>query len=258
MMSTGEPAAHASPVAPSALAAPGPVVVRATPTWPVVRAKAVRRVPRPSARAARPRAGCPKSRSASHSARLCTPGQAEHDLDVVPFQFLDDQLCAGAHGAAGLQSTGPACKGRVPCPRLFPPSASVVVIGGGVIGTSILFHLAEAGVKDAGSARGGRSSAAGSHEQGRRRRARAVLGRAERPDRRSAASTRGRTSSARPGWEIDLKQVGYLFLLTRQEDVRHVRAQPSRSSSIRGRPESELIDVAEAARTVPARPPPTT
>src|SRR3954447_20371045 len=31
---------------------------------------------------------------------------------------------------------------------LLPASASVVIIGGGVIGTSIAFHLAEAGVTD--------------------------------------------------------------------------------------------------------------
>lgn len=30
----------------------------------------------------------------------------------------------------------------------LPPSARVAIIGGGVIGTSIAFHLAEAGVRD--------------------------------------------------------------------------------------------------------------
>ena len=30
---------------------------------------------------------------------------------------------------------------------------------------------------------------------------------------------------SRPGWEIDLKQVGYLFLLTREDDVRDVRGR---------------------------------
>ena len=32
--------------------------------------------------------------------------------------------------------------------KLFPLSANIVIIGGGVIGTSIAFHLARAGVKD--------------------------------------------------------------------------------------------------------------
>jgi hypothetical protein len=38
MTTTGECDAHASPVAPSVLAAPGPVVTSATPTSPVARA----------------------------------------------------------------------------------------------------------------------------------------------------------------------------------------------------------------------------
>ncbi len=38
MTSTGEPEAIASPVAPSVLAAPGPVVTTATPSRPVARA----------------------------------------------------------------------------------------------------------------------------------------------------------------------------------------------------------------------------
>jgi hypothetical protein len=38
MTTTGERDAHASPVAPNVLAAPGPVVTRATPTLPLARA----------------------------------------------------------------------------------------------------------------------------------------------------------------------------------------------------------------------------
>ena len=73
----GERDAHASPTAPSVFAAPGP--------WSSARRRAARsrarsrrrRTPRP-ARGARRRAGSSDSRSASHSARLCTPGSPKH------------------------------------------------------------------------------------------------------------------------------------------------------------------------------------
>ena len=75
--STGERDAHASPTAPSVFAAPGPVVVSATPSLPLARAY-------PSAAYAAacscrtPTSRIGESRSASHSARLCTPGSPKH------------------------------------------------------------------------------------------------------------------------------------------------------------------------------------
>jgi glycine/D-amino acid oxidase-like deaminating enzyme len=98
----------------------------------------------------------------------------------------------------------------------LPPAADVVVVGGGVIGTSIAFHLAEAGVEVCLLERD--QLAAGSTS-------RAAGGiRAQFSDplniavglRSIEAFTR---FGERPGAEIDLHQVGYLFLLDAAEDV---------------------------------------
>jgi sarcosine oxidase, subunit beta len=99
----------------------------------------------------------------------------------------------------------------------LPATAEVVIVGGGVIGTSIAFHLAEAGVRDvlllerAALASGSTSRAAGgvraqfSDELNIRIAVRSL-------------DAFGRFGE-RPGWEIDLHQVGYLFALTRSEHV---------------------------------------
>ena len=82
----GERDAHASPTAPSVFAAPGPVVVSATPSRPVARAY-------PSAAYAAacscrtPTSRIDDERSASHSARLWTPGQPEAHLHPGPFEL---------------------------------------------------------------------------------------------------------------------------------------------------------------------------
>jgi sarcosine oxidase subunit beta len=95
--------------------------------------------------------------------------------------------------------------------------AEVVIVGGGVIGASIAFHLGEAGVEDVlllergelGS--GSTSKGAGgvramfSDELNVRIALRSL----------EAWAAFGR----RPGWEIDLHRVGYLFLLSSDDDV---------------------------------------
>ena len=99
----------------------------------------------------------------------------------------------------------------------LPATADVVIVGGGVIGTSIAFHLAEAGVRDvlllerAALASGSTSRAAGGV-------------RAQFSDELNIRiAVRSLDAFARfgerPGWEIDLHQVGYLFALTRTEHV---------------------------------------
>jgi sarcosine oxidase subunit beta len=98
----------------------------------------------------------------------------------------------------------------------LPRRAEVVVIGGGVIGTSVAFHLAEAGldvclIERDELASGSTSRAAGGF-------------RAQFSDPLNIAlGLRSIEAFARfeerPGREIDFDQVGYLFLLDRAEDV---------------------------------------
>jgi sarcosine oxidase subunit beta len=98
----------------------------------------------------------------------------------------------------------------------LPQRASVVIVGGGIMGVSAAFHLAEAGVHGVvllerdqlGS--GSTSRAAGG--------VRAQFSDALNTEiaRRSLAAFAD--FAHRPGWEIDFKQVGYLFVLSREED----------------------------------------
>src|SRR6201992_3611905 len=98
----------------------------------------------------------------------------------------------------------------------LPASASVVIIGGGGIGTSAAFHLAEAGVEvvliERGELGGGSTCKAAG---GVRTQFSDVLN-IEIAKRSLAAF---RDFGSRPGWEIELKQVGYLFVLSREFDV---------------------------------------
>jgi sarcosine oxidase subunit beta len=102
---------------------------------------------------------------------------------------------------------------RAPLPR----RASIVIVGGGAIGTSCAFHLAEAGLRDVvlveraqlGSGSSGRAAG------GVRAQFSDVLN-IELAQRSLAAFA---DFGRRPGWEIDLHRVGYLFVLTREEDV---------------------------------------
>ena len=131
--------------------------------------------------------------------------------------------------------------------RALPVSAEVVVIGGGVIGTSIAFHLAEAGVTgvvllerdELGS--GSTCKAAGGVRAQFSDRINIELG-----ARSLEAFTRfGR----RPGQEIDLHQVGYLFLLSREKDVQSFERDVALQNELGV--DSRMIDVAEARRLSP-------
>ncbi len=111
----------------------------------------------------------------------------------------------------------PRAVSRLPPSRSpLPRSAAVVIVGGGVIGTSAAFHLAEAGVdvvliERAQLGSGSTSRAAGG--------VRTQFSDALNVEiaRRSLAAFRD--FGHRPGWEIDLRQVGYLFVLSREADV---------------------------------------
>ncbi len=101
-------------------------------------------------------------------------------------------------------------------PSPLPASADVVIVGGGVIGCSAAFHLAEAGVsvallerRELGS--GSTSRAAGG--------VRTQFSDALNIEIARRSLEAFRDFGRRPGWEIDLKQVGYLFVLSREDDV---------------------------------------
>ena len=102
-------------------------------------------------------------------------------------------------------------------PGSLPRTASVVIVGGGVIGTSCAFHLAEAGVESVVLLE---RNQLGSGSSGR-----AAGGvRAQFSDAINVALAQRSLSAfadfrRRPGFEIDLHRVGYPFALTREEDV---------------------------------------
>ncbi|HEX3688515.1 MAG TPA: FAD-binding oxidoreductase [Solirubrobacteraceae bacterium] len=103
----------------------------------------------------------------------------------------------------------------------LPAAASVVIVGGGVVGTSAAFHLAEAGVdvvlvERAELAGGSTSRAAGG--------VRAQFSDALNIQIAQRSLAAFRRFGARPGWEIDFKRSGYLFVLSREADVAEFEA----------------------------------
>src|SRR5690349_10995819 len=121
------------------------------------------------------------------------------------------------HGATRAPPAPPAGGTAVPTTRALPARAGIVVVGGGVIGTSIAFHLAEAGVGDVvllerdELGHGSTAKAAGGVRAQFSDRINIELG-----ARSLEAFARFGT---RPGQEIDLHRVGYLFLLSSTADV---------------------------------------
>jgi sarcosine oxidase subunit beta len=98
----------------------------------------------------------------------------------------------------------------------LPDSAEVVIIGGGAVGISAAFHLAEAGIdvvllERAELGSGSTSRAAGG--------VRTQFSDALNVEIARRSMDAFRDFGRRPGWEIDLKQVGYLFVLSRESDV---------------------------------------
>ena len=128
----------------------------------------------------------------------------------------------------------------------LPASADVVVVGGGVIGTSVAFHLAEAGVdvclleRDQ-LASGSTSRAAGGFRAQFSDPLNIAIGL-----RSIEAFTR---FGERPGAEIDLHQVGYLFLLDREQDVAAFESSIALQNEL-GVP-SRFVDLAEVRELCP-------
>jgi sarcosine oxidase, subunit beta len=124
--------------------------------------------------------------------------------------------------------------------------AEVVVIGGGVIGTSIAFHLAEAGVdvlllERAELGSGSTSKGAGG--------IRAMFSDELNVRIGLRDLDAWQAFGERPGWEVDFEQVGYLFLLARQEDVRRFEGEVAMQNSL-GLP-SRMLEPEEARRLSP-------
>src|SRR3954447_21279879 len=98
----------------------------------------------------------------------------------------------------------------------LPKSADVVILGGGAIGTSAAFHLAEEGVgvvlvERAQLGSGSTYRAAGG--------VRTQFSDALNVEIAKRSLDAFRNFGQRTGWESDLKQVGYLFVLSREADV---------------------------------------
>jgi sarcosine oxidase subunit beta len=98
----------------------------------------------------------------------------------------------------------------------LPSSAGVVIVGGGIVGLSAAFHLAEAGADVVLVERGALGSGSTSKAAGGVRAQFSDALNIAIAKRSLAAYT---DFARRPGWEIDFHQVGYLFVLTREQDV---------------------------------------
>jgi sarcosine oxidase, subunit beta len=128
-----------------------------------------------------------------------------------------------------------------------PTGERVVIIGGGVIGVSIAFHLAEAGVRDVlllerdALGAGSTCRAAGGVRAQFSDELNIALG-----ARSLAAFTRFHD---RPGQDIDLRQVGYLFLLSTPDDVAAFERDVALQNELGVT--SRMVDVDEARRLSP-------
>ncbi len=122
----------------------------------------------------------------------------------------------------------------------------MVIVGGGVVGTSAAFHLAEAGVdvvlvERAQLGSGSTSKAAGG--------VRTQFSDALNIEIAKRSLAAFRDFGRRPGWEIELRQVGYLFALTREADVEEFE----RSVALQNRYglDSRMLTVDEVRRLCP-------
>ncbi|MGW1883909.1 NAD(P)/FAD-dependent oxidoreductase [Streptomyces sp. NPDC001970] len=106
---------------------------------------------------------------------------------------------------------------RTPPSPPLPPSADIVVIGAGVIGASIAFHLAEAGVRDILVLERDTPASGSSGKPIGGVRAQFSDPLNIRLGQRSLAAWRD--FAARPGADVGLETVGYLFLLDSDEDA---------------------------------------
>lgn len=125
--------------------------------------------------------------------------------------------------------------------------ASVVIIGGGVMGVSAAFHLAEAGYADVVVVEadqlgcGSTSKAAGG--------VRLQFSDAVNIELALRSMDAWERFGERPGFDVDLRQVGYLFLLTRPDDVTAFERSVEMQNEL-GVP-SRMLSAAEAGALAP-------
>lgn len=130
----------------------------------------------------------------------------------------------------------------------LPTTADVVIIGGGVMGASAAFHLAEAGVRNVvvlemgDFASGSTSKAAGG--------VRAQFSDPINIELGARGLAAFENFHVRPGYEIDLHQVGYLFLLTSDAQVETYRQSIALQNAMGI--ESRLLTREEAQALSPA------
>lgn len=129
----------------------------------------------------------------------------------------------------------------------LPTQASVVIIGGGVMGLSTAYHLASAGVRDvvllerAGFGAGSTCKAAGG--------VRAQFSDAVNIELGNRSLRTFETFKQTFGQEIDLHQVGYLFLLDNPAHVAAFEANVALQNDLGV--DTRMIDVAQAKRLSP-------
>src|SRR5262245_27052253 len=98
----------------------------------------------------------------------------------------------------------------------LPAGADVVIVGGGVVGVSAAFHLAEAGAEVVLLERDQLASGSTSKAAGGLRAQFSDALNIEIAKRSLAAYKR---FDQRPGWEIDYEEIGYLFVLTTEAEL---------------------------------------
>ena len=128
----------------------------------------------------------------------------------------------------------------------LPARVDVVVVGGGVMGASTAFHLAEAGVGVAlleanELASGSTSKAAGGVRANFSDELNIALG--------ARSLDLFSKFTERPGYEIDLHRPGYLFALTKAEDLKRFEASTELQMALGV--ESRMLSAREASKISP-------
>src|ERR1700761_3537156 len=123
----------------------------------------------------------------------------------------------------------------------LPAAADVVIVGGGVVGVSAAFHLAEAGAEVVLLERdqlagGSTSKAAGG--------LRAQFSDALNIEIGKRSLEAYKRFGERPGWEIDYEEIGYLFVLTKEQELDVFRRSVALQNEL-GVP-SRIVSAAEA------------